>query len=205
MGKDMYSHRPSSLHQTNKTFKSKHASKGQVKKKNKGKIERLSMASKKSMQYLSKADRRNAAKLTQIRKRQEFTEAQRRIGHVNGAPKIVLVVGLSQEINVATALDRLCQMSNAPQSAEWYNISQNGMEDASVQKRLVYLERLKQKCVLMTTDREIMAVLVAATVADFLIVVLSAAYGCIRRVDNYLYQSTRTTIIYDVATGKDFA
>ena len=64
-----HSHRPGTLHQTNKPFKSKHSSKGQVKETSRGRVERAHAKGPKSHQQ-NKADRRNAAKQLQRAKRE---------------------------------------------------------------------------------------------------------------------------------------
>lgn len=68
----MHSHR-STLKQTNKTFKSKHASKGSIKQANKGKVNRSSV----KQNQLSKEQKRNQLKALQQTKRLELLANQR--------------------------------------------------------------------------------------------------------------------------------
>ena len=67
-----HSHRPSSLKQSNKPFKSKHSTKGQIKEQQKGKVNRVSQ-SVKHKGHQTKNDRRNAAKIAQKSKREVAT------------------------------------------------------------------------------------------------------------------------------------
>jgi pre-rRNA-processing protein TSR1 len=68
----MHSHR-SSTKQQNKGFKSKHASKGSIKKLNKGKVNRASVKRK----DVTKEQKRNQLKAVQQAKRQILLETQR--------------------------------------------------------------------------------------------------------------------------------
>jgi pre-rRNA-processing protein TSR1 len=89
-GQEAFHHR-SSLKQSNKAFKSKHASKGQLKAKNKGKVERVAVKSVKN-RASSKADRRNAAKIEQQKKREELIAVTRLFTGTNAPPKIVVCI-----------------------------------------------------------------------------------------------------------------
>ena len=174
MGEIGHSHRPSSLHQSNKPFKSRHASKGQLKEKYKGKVNRISQNSKKKRAQLpTKASRRHAAKITQLQKQKEILKAKKRVGHLNGAPKVVVLVGLSEEVDVIATMDRLYQANNTLHGREpnEYTINHTSHFGSSV-----YIENSKQKYILLASKRDIMSVLDLARVADFLLVVFSAEH-----------------------------
>jgi pre-rRNA-processing protein TSR1 len=68
----MHSHR-STQKQSNKTFKSKHASKGSIKQANKGKVNRTSV----KQQQITKEQKRNQLKTLQQNKRMELIATQR--------------------------------------------------------------------------------------------------------------------------------
>ncbi|KAJ1535286.1 hypothetical protein HK405_015747, partial [Cladochytrium tenue] len=83
-------HHRSTLKQQNKTFKSRHASKGAIKAKNKGRVGTVGpKASSSSALSSKKADRRNAAKIEQLKKRAELVANTRFFTGTNAPPKIV--------------------------------------------------------------------------------------------------------------------
>ncbi|KAJ3114173.1 hypothetical protein HDU96_002439 [Phlyctochytrium bullatum] len=98
----MHQHR-STLKQTNKGFKSKHATKGELKAKNRGKVERGPVKGSHS-HVQTKADRRNQAKLIQQRKRAEVQGNARFYNGMYAPPKIVTVVPLCPDVNCDTAV-----------------------------------------------------------------------------------------------------
>jgi pre-rRNA-processing protein TSR1 len=174
MGEIRHSHRPSSLHQSNKPFKSRHASKGQLKEKHKGKVNRISQNPKKKLAFLpTKASRRHVAKMTQLQRHKEIMKAKKKVGHLNGAPKIVVLVGLSEEVDVIAMMHRLYQANNTLHGRE---PNEYTMEHASSFGSSVYIEDFKQKYILIASKRDIMNVLDLARVADFLLVVFSAEH-----------------------------
>ncbi len=109
-----FHHRAGSLKQSNKSFKSKHATKGAIKDKVKGKknsvfrkhlvsrriiYQTLSLGkvnrkpikhSSANTRSISRADRRNAAKLEQQKKREEVLKTNRFFEGRHGTPKIVV-------------------------------------------------------------------------------------------------------------------
>ncbi|GLB37845.1 putative ribosome biogenesis [Lyophyllum shimeji] len=93
-------HRPT-LKQTNKRFKSRHATKSSLKDAAKGRIARdspkVSSASNGAAQ--SRLNRRNNAKQVQARKRNALLSATRVFNGVDGAPRIVAVIPLSADID----------------------------------------------------------------------------------------------------------
>ena len=103
----MHRHRPGSLHQSNKPFKSRHATKGALKEASKGKVNRASIKQSGGMKTLSKADRRHAAKILQQKKREEITRMSRIFEGRQGAPKIVPVLPLCPDSEVHTAIAAL--------------------------------------------------------------------------------------------------
>ncbi|EMD37700.1 hypothetical protein CERSUDRAFT_114337 [Gelatoporia subvermispora B] len=101
-------HRPT-LKQQNKRFKSKHSTKGSLKEAAKGRANHQSQKSTASSNVAaqSRLNRRNNSKQTQIKKRQSLVSATRVFSGVDGAPRIIAVVPLTEDVDtrkVATAL-----------------------------------------------------------------------------------------------------
>ncbi|TFY62574.1 hypothetical protein EVJ58_g3788 [Rhodofomes roseus] len=110
MTSSAHHHRPT-LKQQNKTFKSKHATKGSLKEAAKGRTTRQSPKSTPASNVAAhtRLNRRNNSKQTQIKKRQELISATRIFSGVDGAPRIVAVVPLTDDApaqNVAVTLAR---------------------------------------------------------------------------------------------------
>ena len=84
-----HSHQPGPLKKAKKPFKSRHSSKGALKRDNKGKVERVNSKSSQFADY-SKQERRNHAIQHQNNKRAELM-TQKRLGSTNqGPPKLVV-------------------------------------------------------------------------------------------------------------------
>ncbi|TDL26092.1 ribosome biogenesis protein tsr1 [Rickenella mellea] len=103
-------HRPT-LKQTNKAFKSKHATKSSIKEQAKGRAPRQPVkatpASASAAQL--RANRKNAAKQVQLKKRQSLVSATRLFSGVDGTPRIVAVVPLTLDANAKAAVSALAQ------------------------------------------------------------------------------------------------
>ena len=139
---------PSSF-QTNKPFKSRHATKASLKERSKGKISnvcarirtcmrlskvaRMCIRSRRFVSLLgrvsrqaatllrtssasaqSKINRRNHAKQIQLQKRQSLLSAVRIFGGVDGAPRIVAVVPLCEDVTSRAAASALVQSLEIP-------------------------------------------------------------------------------------------
>ncbi|KAG9051122.1 hypothetical protein FS837_011968 [Tulasnella sp. UAMH 9824] len=99
-----HSHRPSGLKQTNKKFKSRHATKGDLKREAKGRVVRISpkAAAKKSLTAAqTRLNRQNHAKQTQANKRHELVASLKLFGGADGAPRIVAVVPLCPDVSAS--------------------------------------------------------------------------------------------------------
>ncbi|CEG62997.1 hypothetical protein RMATCC62417_00215 [Rhizopus microsporus] len=160
----MHRHRPGSLHQSNKPFKSRHATKGALKEVSKGKVNRASIKQSGGMKTLSKADRRHAAKILQQKKREEITRMSRIFEGRQGAPKIVPVLPLCPDSEVHTAI-----------AALYKSLGQEAPKHASEEPTVLNVERFKQKIQLVPlTKRRFLDTLDAFKVADFGILLMSA-------------------------------
>ena len=109
----MPNHRPGSLHQSNKSFKSKHASKGALRAKNNGKVSdrpgvksKSTSKSQQQQQQHGKQDRRNSAKMLREKIRQERQREHRFFTGRQRAPKLIALVPLSSDIQPVDILDR---------------------------------------------------------------------------------------------------
>ncbi|RUS28877.1 hypothetical protein BC938DRAFT_481330 [Jimgerdemannia flammicorona] len=154
-------HRPTGLKQTNKAFKSKHASKGLLKDRSKGKVNRVAPKNQVPKGRTTKADRRNAAKLLQQKKREELVRSNRLFEGRHGAPKIVAVVPLCPDVDAEAAISHLYSSIG---------------EDLPTRAGLSVLDadRFKQKIQFVPLRRNFIDVIDAFKVADFAILLMSA-------------------------------
>ncbi|SAM01894.1 hypothetical protein [Absidia glauca] len=158
----MHRHRAGSMHQSNKPFKSRHATKGTLKEISKGKVNRSSVKQGGGLKALSKHDRRHAAKVLQQKKREDLSRAHRVFEGRQGTPKIVPVLPLCPDSNVDAAIAALyTSMGQQPPP------SANG-------PLVLEAERFKQKLQLVPLRRNFYNVLDAFKVADYAILLLSA-------------------------------
>jgi pre-rRNA-processing protein TSR1 len=156
-------HRAGSSHQSNKPFKSRHASKGALREVNKGKVNRTSVKQGSGLKTVSKVDRRNAAKILQQKKREELTRISRIFEGRQGAPKIVPVLPLCADSNVEAAIEAL------------YTALDETMPDhAKTEQSILNIERFKQKIQFVPLRRNFIDVLDAFKVADFGLLLMSA-------------------------------
>eukprot|EP00842_Homolaphlyctis_polyrhiza_P004526 jgi/Hompol1/5074/HPOL_001296-RA len=155
-----FSHR-SSLKQSNKPFKSKHATKGSIKAKNKGKSEAAKSVKHRNLAVSLKADRRNAAKIEQRKKRLDSQSNARLFQGLNATPKIVAIVPLCPDVDANAAAQSLFSSLDQP-----YAI-QNG-------KALLIVERFKQRIQLIPCGRNLLQMLDALKVADMVVFLTSA-------------------------------
>lgn len=160
-GSESFHHR-SSLKQSNKPYKSKFTSKGELKIKNKGKVNR-SLHSAARRNEISKADRRNAAKIAQNKKRQEIININRLFSGSNGAPKIVAVIPLCPDVNSVYVTKKF--FSSVEQE---YPINSNG------EPVVLKSERFKQKIQFIQCRRNINEILDSVKVADYAMFVVSS-------------------------------
>ncbi|XP_049848585.1 pre-rRNA-processing protein TSR1 homolog [Schistocerca gregaria] len=102
-----HQHRPGPFNRPKKPFKSKHATKGQIKKSNRGRVGLALNAGSNAL--AGKLERRNRAKQVQKNKHKAFM-AKNRLGHVNqGPPKFIAMVALSSQIDLDCSMSFLLQ------------------------------------------------------------------------------------------------
>ncbi|KAH9276334.1 hypothetical protein BASA83_001022 [Batrachochytrium salamandrivorans] len=159
-GQQPFSHR-SSLKQSNKSFKSKHASKGALKAKAKGKTEHSKSVKSRNSVVSHKADRRNTAKIEQLKKRQDVLTNARIFQGLQATPKIVAIIPLCVDTDAFAAARSLFESIDQPY------IESNGTA-------LLTIERFKQRVQLIPTKRHLLQILDALKVADMVIFLMSA-------------------------------
>ncbi|KAG6873541.1 hypothetical protein C0995_014411 [Termitomyces sp. Mi166 len=122
---EAHHHRPT-LKQTNKRFKSKHATKSALKDAAKGRIARTSpkASTNTNASAQTRLNRRNNAKQAQAKKRIALISATRVFNGVDGAPRIVAVIPLCPDVDpkaIVTSLAASLDVSadDCPQSGLW--------------------------------------------------------------------------------------
>ncbi|SCV05944.1 LANO_0H18624g1_1 [Lachancea nothofagi CBS 11611] len=108
-----HSHR-SSVKNGHKPFKSKHASKGALKNMYKGKVEKTGPASQQQQRLskgVSKLQRKNTARQARDQKMMDALEVRRLFEGSNGAEKVIAVVPLTPDVDVADLVARLVSPS----------------------------------------------------------------------------------------------
>ncbi|KAL2170895.1 hypothetical protein VTG60DRAFT_4299 [Thermothelomyces hinnuleus] len=161
VGGGHHSHRPTTK-VTHKPFKSRHATKGQLRDAAKGRIAgEKGQRKTPHQQVMSKLDRRNQAKQRQLEKAREHQKETSIFSGRDGAPRNVAVIPLCADTDAAAAIRSL-----------------NGSIDIEAEIRdgcfRVPVDRFKQKLQYIPLKRDLAACLDAARVADFIILVLSA-------------------------------
>ncbi|ORY11599.1 hypothetical protein BCR34DRAFT_673738 [Clohesyomyces aquaticus] len=156
-------HHRSTTKQSQKTFKSRHATKSSLKELAKGKVESFERGSRKTphQQVMSKFDRRNRAKQLRIAKDQEHARTTTLFAGKDGAPRIVAVIPLCGDVSTAAAVRSL----NSSLDVE-VEVPDAGWIRAEV-------ERFKQKVQYLVVKRDLLASLDACRIADFVVFVLS--------------------------------
>ncbi|KAK4634255.1 Ribosome biogenesis protein tsr1 [Fulvia fulva] len=160
MAQDQHHHR-STTKSTNKPFKTKHATKGALKEKSKGKVESLETGSRKTphQQVMSKIDRRNRARQLRINHHADREDKGAVFTGKDGAPRIVALVALCGDSHVESVAQRLNESV--------------GIEAQDVTKA-TEVPRFKQKVQYICPRRELFSTLDACRSADFVLFVLSA-------------------------------
>ncbi|KAL2203626.1 DUF663-domain-containing protein [Sarocladium strictum] len=154
-----HSHRPTTK-VSHKPFKSKSATKHELRDRSKGRVPN-ERGSRKTIhqQVMSKFDRRNQAKQARLTKHKEHVKENAVFNGRDGAPRIVAVVPLCADGDAKAAVQQL---------NESLDISD---EDGN----RVTVDRFKQKLQYIPLQRDLTACLDAARAADFIIVLLSAS------------------------------
>ncbi|KAH7160709.1 hypothetical protein EDB81DRAFT_943526 [Dactylonectria macrodidyma] len=155
-----HSHRPTTK-VNHKPFKSKAASKHELRDRAKGRVPNEKGQRKTiHQQVMSKFDRRNQAKQARLSKHKEHLKGTSIFASRDGAPRVVAVLPLCADGDSKAAIQQL-----------------NGsvdIEDEVLDSNFrVNVERFKQKLQYIPLERDLNACLDAARVADFVVVILS--------------------------------
>ena len=111
---------------------------------------------------MSKLDRRNQAKQKRATNHLDHTRANSVFAGRDGAPRIVAVIPLCEDVFVDAAIRGLNQSLDINDDIVSPGLTQ------------VHVDRFKQKLVYMTVGRELVPVLDACRLADYVLLVLSA-------------------------------
>ncbi|KAI0663427.1 ribosome biogenesis protein tsr1 [Cubamyces menziesii] len=164
MTESAHHHRPT-LKQKNKPFKSKHATKSSLKEVAKGRTQRQSPKARASANAAAqlRTNRRNSAKQAQLKKRQSLVSATRIFSGTDGAPRIVAIVPLTDDVKASDVSERLAQ-----------SIDGTLEEDPTTGLQKLRADRFKTSLQFIPLQyRHMYAALDACKVADYVIFVLS--------------------------------
>ncbi|ODA83763.1 hypothetical protein RJ55_02279 [Drechmeria coniospora] len=156
-----HSHRPTTK-VTHKPFKSKTASKHELRDRAKGKVpDERGLRKTPHQQVMSKFDRRNRGKQARLAKHREHLKDNSIFSGRDAAPRVVAVVPLCADGDAQAAIRHL-----------------NGSLDIDAQvhhgNTRVSIDRFKQQLQYIPLKRDLSACLDATRVADFVVVILSA-------------------------------
>lgn len=158
-------HRSSTKH-SHKPFKSRHATKSQIKDSLKGRIEsERGVRNKKPLhqQVMSKIERRHKARQQRQNKHREHAQTTSVFAGRNGAPRIVAVVPLTPDIDNDAVVESLATSIDI-------DVTGPGFGAASMRA-----ERFKQSIRFVKTTGELFSSLNACMAADFVVIALSAS------------------------------
>ncbi|KAI1795604.1 ribosome biogenesis protein tsr1 [Ganoderma leucocontextum] len=164
MTETAHHHRPT-LKQKNKAFKSKHASKGSLKEAAKGRTPRQSPKATHTANGAAqlRINRRNSAKQVQLKKRHSLVSATRIFSGLDGAPRVVAIVPLTEDIKVRDVSKRLAEA-----------IEGTLEEDPTSGLQKLRADRFKTSVQFIPLPyRQLYAALDACKVADYVVFVLS--------------------------------
>lgn len=167
MGRSGHSHR-STLKKDHKPFKSRHASKGQLKNQHKGKVEKGAPGSGKAQKIVSKLERRNQNKQLKENKINETKQIRRLFEGAFGAEKIITVIALTPDISPAGIASQLVNSIKA--SSEDPDVTFTSPSVVSLR-----LPRFKSNVKFILPDQNnLISILDATKMSDFVVFGLSA-------------------------------
>lgn len=157
-------HHRSTTKTVHKPFKTRHATKSALKDRFKGKIEKGLRQSKHQV-IMSKLDRRNQAKQRRLMVQANHTKVSSVFTGKDGAPRIIAVVPLCQNVNNIQAIKSILEAGDVD-SLE--NIDSEG----TVRR---HVERFKQNVAFLPVKRNLWDVLDACRMADYVLFVMDAS------------------------------
>lgn len=172
------------LKKDHKPFKSKHATKGQLKNMNKGKVEKTSSSiSKKGV--LNKHDKKNHMNQIKSNKMIESTLIRKLFEGVNGVEKIVTVISLTEDISASTIINALIQST----VSSFHDFAQPSVTNLKI-------DRFKSNLKIIIPDNNLVSILDATKVSDFTVLGLSAT----TEVDQYGESILRAIIAQGISS-----
>lgn len=161
-------HHRSSFKKAHKAFKSKHASKGALKRLHKGKVER-EIANNKPLKGESKVQRRNKAKQIRTQKILASLENRKLFEGVNGAEKIITVVPLTNDCSPQDVIDKIFSSADVQQTS-----GNEIIDTGEPSVRNYYVKQYKTNLKIIIPDlNNFMDILDAAKIADYVVFQLS--------------------------------
>lgn len=184
-----HSHR-ATLGKSHKPFKSKHATKGQLKNQYKGKVEKASTTNK-AGRVPSKLERKNTAKQLKSKKIAESRLLRKVFEGAGAAEKIITVISLTQDVQASTILSQLLTSLNE-------NEDDPAIEFESPAVATLRLDRFKcDTKFILPNHTDLISILDAAKVSDYVIFGFSAQEEVAQ---DYGEQILRAVIAQGVAT-----
>ncbi|KAJ1903961.1 ribosome biogenesis protein tsr1 [Coemansia sp. IMI 209127] len=172
-------HHRASLTQKNKPFKRRFATKNSLRDKSKGRTQRASIKGKVLRKH-SRLDRRHALRVEQHKKREQIALSARLFSGRHRTPKVVAVIPLCADTDVSAIVRSLYQC-----------VDEQYPENAQRTCKLLDVARFKQTIQFVEVGRNLLDILDAAKVADYLITGMSAdvevdAFGeqCLKAIQN---------------------
>ena len=146
-----------------KPFKPRFASKSALRDLAKGRVEHLEKIGRngKHQQGMTKTQRRNQAKQKRLAHSQEQAKVKSVFSGKNGAPRIVAVIPLCDDVNGSAAVSKLNASLDIEQSYQ------------SVAGLQVHVDRFKQNLCYLPMSRDVFLCMNACRAADFVLFLLS--------------------------------
>ena len=157
-------HHRSTTKVPHKPFKSRHATKSLIRNLAKGKIEGTEKKPNRKtphQQVMSKFDRKNQARQIRQVKHQQNVKSSHIFAGQNGAPRVIAVVPLCEDMDAVAAIQKLNQAVDA--ESHW------PLEG----HMRVRVDRFKQNLVYLPVRRDLIIALDACRLADFVVLLLS--------------------------------
>ncbi|GMM32984.1 Tsr1 protein [Saccharomycopsis crataegensis] len=171
-----HSHR-STVKKSKKPFKSRHASKGQVKARNQGKVEKTTTGPKKKLRGANKLERKNFADQLKEKKVLQALENRKLFQSASGVQKIVTIISLTDDISEEEIFQKLIDNDIVIED----NNNSEMMVENTVQDKAPFIKNLKIskfksnfKFIIPDTSN-FLSILDASRVSDFVIFGLSAS------------------------------
>lgn len=167
MAKGGHSHR-TTLKNEHKPFKSKHATKGQLKNQYKGKVEKATTGTNKALRTTSKVERKNTERQLKEKKILETKMTRKLFEGSLGAEKIVTIIALTSDLDPAQILSQLVNVLKESDD-------EPDMEFTLPRVYAMKLPRFRNNVKFILPDQNnLIAVLDAAKASDYVVFGLSA-------------------------------